>query len=193
MLARLRARLRRERAAAEEEGEERGELNLVPYLDIVVNTVIFLLATTAFALPAAHLSVQAPSTTPPVSEGAAPASGERPGLVVAVSRTGFIVSEAGRVLPGEAGRPTVRCAAALDGAGRCGAYDFARLAALARELKGRQPRERRVVVMADPQISYQVVVRTMDAVRGTSTRRCTGADGCLFDRVVLGTGLESSP
>jgi hypothetical protein len=47
-----------------------------------------------------------------------------------------------------------------------------------------------VIVIADRGIPYRVVVRTMDSLRGTPTRTCTGDDGCLFDQVILGTGVK---
>ena len=55
-LAKVRGKIRREIAAAEDAEWEGGEINLVPYLDIVVNTVIFLLATTTSALSMAFRS-----------------------------------------------------------------------------------------------------------------------------------------
>ncbi len=50
--------------------------------------------------------------------------------------------------------------------------------------------ERQVIISADRNIPYQVVVRTMDHVRGKSTVKCTGDDGCLFDEIVLSAGVQ---
>jgi biopolymer transport protein TolR len=186
LLARVRARLRRERAAADDHGD--GELNLVPYLDITVNVVIFLLATAASALPISHVPVTVPSTTPAITDPGG-VVGEALSLTVAVSHSGFIVAEAGRVLSGRDGKlPTLPCTAMA--AIGCATYDDAGLTELARSIKRRHPRVRRVELLADERIPYQVVVRAMDAVRGTPTTLCTGSDGCLFDRVVLGTGVQ---
>ena len=44
----VRAAMRRMKDHAEEAEEENGELNLVPYLDIVTNIIIFLLASVAY-------------------------------------------------------------------------------------------------------------------------------------------------
>ena len=63
--ARVRARVRRILASREETEHEGGELNLVPYLDILVNTIIFLLATTVSVVPLAHVRTDAPHYAPP--------------------------------------------------------------------------------------------------------------------------------
>ena len=42
----------------------------------------------------------------------------------------------------------------------------------------------------DSHVPYQVLVKTLDAVRGKSSRECTGADGCLFDRVSFAGGVK---
>ena len=59
---RLRTRMRKIREAAEELAEEGGELNLVPYLDIVTNVIMFLLATTTVAAALADVNVSSPTT-----------------------------------------------------------------------------------------------------------------------------------
>jgi biopolymer transport protein TolR len=191
--ARIRARVRRAAAAAEDEAHEGGELNLVPYLDVIVNTVIFLLATTASTLPFAQVHASAPRYPPVEQKQDTP--GPPPGeqglqLTVAISYSGFIVAGAGGVMRDAAGQlPTVPCAAPLV-KGRCPRHDLAALTRLAREIKRRYPHERRVRIAADRQIPYRTVIHTMDALRGKSTPRCTGSDGCLFDRVSFATGVQ---
>lgn len=64
-------------------------------------------------------------------------------------------------------------------------YDYALLTTLARKLKGKHAHDRQVYLTAAKDIPLQVVVRTLDAVRGEPTKKCTGADGCLFDQAVL--------
>lgn len=192
----LRARLRRERAG--EEGEA-GELNLVPYLDIVVNTVVFLLATTASALPMANIEVLAPKQVPPseVSDGPVEAALQ---LTVAVGYRGFTVAGVGGVMKNAEGElPTIRCRE-LAGSGRCAArwegqgwrdgYDYAGLEALARRIKARYPGERAVTLTADAGVPYQVVVHALDTLRGRAGGACRLEDGCLFDRVALAAGLQ---
>jgi biopolymer transport protein TolR len=195
-MAKLRAKLRREQR--EREGHDQGELNLVPYLDIVTNTVIFLLATYAVALLPANISIAAPVHRPgPPVAGA----GEAP-LALTVSARGFILAGEGGVAP------TIRCRLPL-AQGACPArvelrrdaklqvqrpvwvdgYDYAALSRALAKLKRQDPKRRRLLVGADRHVPYQVLVRTLDAARGKRTARCSGDDGCLFDRVVFHAGL----
>jgi biopolymer transport protein TolR len=211
-LAKVRGRIRREIAKAEEEEEAGGEINLVPYLDIVVNTVIFLLATTASTLFLANINVNSPRYEDPAvgAVAAEPDEGKpKLNLTVAVSYTGFIVAGAGGVMTGPDGQsPTIRCQVPLQ-QGRCPAYlstktgaggekesswidkyDYKGLIKLLTQIKDKFPLERQAILTADRLIPYKVVIETMDTLRGTSTGKCTGKDGCLFDQVVLSAGVQ---
>jgi biopolymer transport protein ExbD len=212
LMAKVRGRIRREIATAEEEEHEGGELNLVPYLDILVNTIIFLLATTASALALANINVNSPryeesgaaasSTTPDQDEQ------KRLNLTVAVSYTGFIVAGAGGVMTAPDGTsPTIKCSVPLQKK-RCPAflatrtsggetekvwvdkYDYKALIRMMKDIKKKYPGERQVILSADRLIPYKVVVRTMDNLRGTPTKKCTGDDGCMFDQVILSAGVQ---
>lgn len=201
-MSRARARFRRQLARAEEAEQEGGELNLVPFLDILVNTMIFLLATAAVVAPRANILTTAPTTNP--RPGPEPAA-EQLNLTVAVSKSGFIVGGAGGILSAPDGtRPTIKCAAALRD-GRCPAfvrstgkgasswvdrYDYGALERLASEIKTKYPKTRRAVLTADGHVPYQVMVRTMDTIRGEPSRGCDGTDGCLFDRVSFAGGVK---
>ena len=194
-LNRVRARFRRKLAEAEEE-ETVGELNVVPFLDVLVNTMIFLLATAAVSPPRANILTTGPAI---VKEPLPGPVAKNLNLTVAVSRSGFIVGGAGGVLPGAPGGPTIKCSAPLR-QGRCPAYvaahrwvdryDYGALARLAKKIKTRYPGTREAVLTADRHIPYQVLVKTMDTVRGRPSGKCTGADGCLFDRVSFAGGVR---
>jgi biopolymer transport protein ExbD len=211
-LAKARGRVRREIAKAEEEEESGGEINLVPYLDIVVNTVIFLLATVSTTLALANINVNSPRYEEPTAGmTAAPSEEEKPklNLTVAVSYSGFIVAGAGGVMNAPDGTsPTVKCGVALQ-QGRCPAYlatkqgpggekefvwvdkyDYRGLQKLVKQIKDKYAQERQVILTADRQIPYKVVVDTMDILRGNATTNCTGKDGCLFDQVILSAGVQ---
>lgn len=212
-LAKVRARVRREHAAAEEAEFEGGELNLVPYLDIITNTVIFLLATTASVIAMANINVNAPRyADPSVAAGSEQRDSDdtpKLNLTVTVSYTGFIIAGSGAVLTGDDGKlPTIKCLAPLQQR-RCPIYlgsrtnadgqsepvwidklNYAGLVAKVRQIKKTYPKERQVILMADRNIPYQAVVKTMDVLRGTPTSDCTGGDGCLFDQVILSAGVE---
>lgn len=211
--AKVRARIRREHAAAEDAEFEGGELNLVPYLDIITNTVIFLLATTASVIAMANINVNAPRYADPASAAAGEQSDSddapKLNLTVTLSYTGFIIAGSGAVLTGDDGQlPTIKCLAPLQQR-RCPLYlgsrtnaegqaepvwidqlNYNGLVKKVRQIKKTYPKERQVILMADRSIPYQAVVKTMDVLRGTPTADCTGADDCLFDQVVLSAGVE---
>jgi biopolymer transport protein ExbD len=211
-MAKVRGRIRREIANAEEEEHEGGELNLVPYLDILVNTIIFLLATTASALALANINVNSPRyEDPAVGAAAAEPQPDDPklNLTVAVSYKGFIIGGSGAILPGPDGQlPTIKCSVALQ-KDRCPAYmatrtnaegekesiwvdkyDYKGLLKKTSEIKEKYPNERQVILSADRLVPYKVVVKTMDTLRGVATKKCTGKDGCNFDQVILSAGVQ---
>jgi biopolymer transport protein ExbD len=159
-------------AAAPEPGDEAGELNVVPYLDIIMNVMMFVLASVTVAFTAtipttAQASVR-PGPTPPD----------------ALSLTALITSQgvalktaAGSIAPGcgDTGPgvtiPKVR-----------GEHDLAGLSACARRIKGARPQfagETQVAVSASPDVPYQEVIGVMDALRHDE-------DGELFPDARLG-------
>lgn len=132
-------------------------------------------------------------------------------LTVAVSYKGHLVAGAGGVIGGpKGGNISVPCKRLEQG--RCARfdeskgptkgsqltwpgrwldeYDYVKLASMIKKAKVRFPHERQVIVTADRHVPLQVVVRTIDAVRGKATKKCTGADGCLFDTPILSAGVQ---
>ena len=57
----VRAAMRRMREHAEEEEETHDELNLVPYMDIVTNIIIFLLASVVNSIALGNVNVSLPT------------------------------------------------------------------------------------------------------------------------------------
>jgi biopolymer transport protein ExbD len=239
-IAKVRAKIRRQIAEVEEAEHEGGEINLVPYLDIVTNTVIFMLATYSASVILHNINVSAPRYAPPSASAAAASSSgpkdKKLNLTVAVSNKGFIVAGSGGVFdakaaltelrknypgnayiakrfggssPSDGELPTIGCTVPLK-AERCPAYptkvydkdlktnvlawtdkyDYKSLVLLLKAIKKAFPHERQVVLSADRNIPYQVVVRAMDFIRGKQTKECNGTDGCLFDQVVLSAGVQ---
>lgn len=211
-LAKVRARVRREIAEAEESEHEGGEINLVPYLDIITNTVIFMLATTALSLALGNINVTAPRYAEPGAAAAtADDTDDKPklNLTIGITYTGFITGGSSAILP------KIPCKSALRN-GRCPSflstrvndrgekesvwvdmYDYKTLATKLKEIKLFQKdgkylfrHERQAILTADRQIPYNVIVKTMDTVRGMATKKCTGDDGCLFDQVILSAGVQ---
>lgn len=136
---------RKLRPMADEVG---GELNIVPYLDILMNLIIFMLLSMAGLATYGALKVSAPASGP---RGVTP-----PGLTltVAISRTGFVL------LGDEASEALI--AKTSDGA-----YDYVALTARVRELKARYPAEQRLFIAADADTSYEALVSTLDATRAS--------------------------
>ncbi len=150
---------------------EFGELNIVPYLDILMNLIIFmLLSMTGLAL-FGILNVNAPNY------GGAPAVANQDNsgvpkllLSVLISQKGFFVAGTGAVL----GQQTEgqQPAANTEGSPTIpkkgdGTFDFAALNAKMVEIKKAFPNETRVIIGAEAEIPYETLIQTMDSIRET--------------------------
>ena len=153
--------------------EEGGELNIVPFLDIIVNILIFVLATVAVTFTATI------ETTPPAARG----SGVRADIPTeALNLTVFIIPE-GFALKGSGGNVAPGCTSI--GAGttiplRGGKYDYAALSDCATKLKKSNPEfadENQAYIAANPRTEYQIVIDVIDALRTTPENKP------LFDNV----------
>ena len=156
------ARIRRLSAPKElSPDEEGGELNIVPFLDIVVNILIFVLATVAVTFTT---SIE---TNPPGSGGKGvrhEQSEKSLGLTIFAVEEGFsIKAQGGNVSPG--------CTGAGPGLAipkRGDQYDYAGLKACAAKLKKAAPEfeeETQAFLTANPGTAYKIIIDTMDAVR----------------------------
>lgn len=152
-----------------------GELNIVPYLDILMNLILFMLMSiTGFAV-FGILNVNAPSYGGPaagVSQQENPDE-QKMVLSVLISKKGYFVNTQHTVLGQETGAPTVPVKAD-------GSYDYEALTAQMVEVKRAVPEETKVIIAAEPEISYEALVQTMDAIRETKDKRL------LFPDVTLG-------
>jgi len=174
---RLRTKLRKIREQAEEMAEEGGEINLIPYLDIVTNVIMFLLATITFAAALGDINVSSPTTasTAQLQNQPPPEPKNELNLTVSVSDKGFTVAASGAVLyqgqtieasgnispaPAGATLPTIPKKGAE--------FDYEGLAKLMAQIKATPTakNETKVIVNANPDIVYDVVVQVLDACRG---------------------------
>ncbi|MHB1845146.1 MAG: ExbD/TolR family protein [Deltaproteobacteria bacterium] len=162
------------------EEEEMGELNIVPYLDIMMNLIMFMLLTMTALITLGVLNVTAPSYGGGASSAAA---GDQKKLIltVAISRKGFFVAAQGGVLPGSAGaadQPTIPL--------KSGDFDYDTLTQKMIDIKHGFPTTTAVILTADSDLPYHDLVRTMDAVR-----EYTAPDGKhpLFYDVSLSAGV----
>ena len=176
---RLRTKMRKIRLAGEEMAEEGGELNLVPYLDIVTNIIMFLLATTTFAAALGDINTSAPTTAAAVSTDSPPPQPKNDlNLTVSISDKGFTIAASGAVL---------YQGFSFDGAGNIvqppgatlptipkkpdGTFDFDTLAKKMLEIKHipAAAGETKVIINANANIIYENVVGVLDACRGKLT------------------------
>lgn len=170
----VRAACRRMRDHNEEIEEEAGELNLVPYMDIVTNIIIFLLASVVNQASLANINV----TVPSISAGGGSASDEPPpekpplNLTVSVGASGFTIAASGGVLPIVAKLPN-------------GQYDYKTLTVKLKEIKSSPDNatETKANFSADATVPYDIVVATLDAMRTTEEGKI------LFPDVAFAAGI----
>jgi biopolymer transport protein ExbD len=167
----VRVAMRRLRAESDEVEEEHGEINLVPYMDIVTNIIIFLLASVVQNVTFGNVNV----TSPTIASGGG-AAVEEPehqlNLTVLAGGTGFTIGAAGGMLPIIPKLPN-------------GQYDYKALTVKLMEIKAspENAAETKATFNADATTPYDIVIHTLDAMRiDTAGKR-------LFPDVVFATGI----
>ena len=170
----VRAAMWRLKAEHDEAEDETGEINLVPYMDIVTNIIIFLLASVVNQVQLANINVSVPSIQGAGDSATPPDKPEKPplNLTVSVGATGFTVAASGGVLPIVARLPN-------------GRYDFKSLTAKLKEIKSAPDNasETKANFSADANVSYDIVVATLDAMRMSEDGKI------LFPDVAFAAGI----
>lgn len=151
------------------EDEETGELNIVPYLDILMNLIIFMLLSMTGLAAFGILNVNAPNYGGP-SAGTSADNPDQPKLLLSVliSKKGFFVAGAGAVLGQQSATGTA--VASAEGAPTVpkkanGDYDFDTLNQAMVNVKKSFPNETKVIIGAESDIPYDTLIQTMDTVR----------------------------
>lgn len=179
---------KRRKIDIEDPAEEDGELNIVPYLDIIMNLIIFLLVIQAVLVSVGMIDVTAPTYASVASTpGEEQEKKTNLNLTVGVAKNGFYIAATGGVLPGEEAKdgdadgltaddlrsqpPTIPLTAN-------GEYDFTALGRKLRTIKNAFPETMAVNIAADRDITYALIVRTLDTSR-------EDARGTLFPGVVF--------
>jgi len=173
---------KRTRVVEPDPSEVAGELNIVPFLDIVINLILFLLATAAQILIVADLEAHLPSIARGRRASASSEQSSTLNLSVTVVEAGIIVAgSGGKLAPGcermQSGR-VITVPKAADGS-----YDWAGLTRCVARVKREFPDETQVILSADPNIEYEHLIRAMDAVRADG-------DEILFPEVLLSAGVR---
>jgi biopolymer transport protein ExbD len=142
-------------------GEEAGELNIVPYLDIITNVMIFVLASVSV------IFVSSVDTTPPSIGGGkvrSEMSSKALNLSAFITTQGIsLKTSGGNIAPGCKGVGSGVTVPMVNND-----YDFTAVTACARDLKAASDdfkEETQVTITANPGIEFQAIIRTMDALR----------------------------
>lgn len=178
LTTRQRAHVRKHTRPGELDASELdGELNIVPFLDIVVNLITILLMVTASTAFFSQVEVRLPHHC--VGTGC----GEADPLQLSVNLTG-----SGVVVAGSGGMLEPGCEATGAGAvaiPRAGvSYDWEALRECVSAVHARYPESDQVMLSADDTVPYEALVHAMDAVREDSRGRP------LFPEVRLSAGVR---
>lgn len=144
-----------------EPGEEAGELNIVPFLDIITNVMMFVLASVSVTFIASI------DTTPPAIGG----KGRSDVATKALNLSAFITTQgislktsSGNIAPGCQGIGAGITIPMREG----GVHDFAAVTSCAKRLKNAAPEfkeETQVTITANPGVEYGTIIDTTDALR----------------------------
>jgi biopolymer transport protein ExbD len=161
-----------------DESEEAGELNIVPFLDIITNVMMFVLASISVTF-----TVTLDAAAPRSSKGgvqAKPTVDDALNLTIIVGTDGYYLKAKGGSLgsgckEGVTGVTIPR----VDGGGQGDEgnkrYDADGLRKCLRYVKDKYPaaqHDRQVLLTAGPNVPFQEIVRVMDAVRGDDAGGC---------------------
>ena len=165
----VRAAMRRMREHAEEEEETHDELNLVPYMDIVTNIIIFLLASVVNSIALGNVNVSLPTIAG--GGGSAVEEPEKPplNLTITAGVKGFTIAASGGVMP------------MIPRKGEL--YDYKELTKKLMEIKKEFPDETKTTFNADAGTEYRIVVETLDSMREDTNH------ALMFPDVVFAAGI----
>jgi biopolymer transport protein TolR len=160
-----RSRIRRRSMPQEvDPAEEGGELNIVPFLDIITNVLMFVLATITVTFTT-MIDSQPPRSGGPSSR---PPTKPTLSLNIIVVDKGFIVSAFGTRIGEGCQGPGAGVAVGLKTADGRQDYDYNSLTQCAKRLKNQVPEaadETAATLTANKDVPYQVIIGTIDAIR----------------------------
>ena len=171
---RIRRAVRKHAREVEDEAVGRGELSIVPLLDVITNLTIFPLATASMV----SMSSEVAADTPHGCRGCASPPPSLDLTVVVTATTIRLADSGGQLAPGcattgDPSTPTI----VRDG------HEWQALRDCAVRVHAAYPRENEVRLTADPLVPYEDTIAAMDALRGTES-------ALLFDDVMLAAGVR---
>lgn len=170
--------------------EEAEDVNLVPIMNLVTILIPFLLMAVQF-VSLAVIDSTLPALGEPIPQDP---TDEKPlGLNVAVTDEGYMVSGTSDLLQGEEGGEgpagvTIPCEVA--GCPNPESYNIRELRNLLNDVKDEYENEENVILVPQSQISYEVLVITMDATREDPDRQVDSKPRLLFPYVVIAGGVK---
>ena len=173
--AKARMAMKRREEEVEQEEVESGELNLIPYLDIVTNLMLFLLAAAAAGFILGQINTTLPDSVP--ADQVAPTEpsknpDEKPlQLIVSTTKQGMLLwSISG--LEGTLEAPKARITRRQTKPDEAPSYDYKALNDALYEIAARRWKGKvramdtyEIIIQADPDIPYETIVHILDAVR----------------------------
>jgi biopolymer transport protein ExbD len=174
--AKSRAAMERRAEEVEQEEIESGELNLVPYLDIVTNVMLFMLASVSAGFVLGQINTTLPDSAPAASVAQPQDPSKNPDeqslqLVVSIKKDEAILWSVTK-LEGTLEQPKARAPILPTPAGELPRYDLPKINAALYEIASRRWRGKlrardtyEIILMADGTIPYQTIIETMDALR----------------------------
>ena len=174
------------------------ELNLIPYMDVVTAILIFMLFTSTGLIQIGVINVNAPRYKDPLEDMGSGQEDDQEekkqlNLTVGITYKGLFIAGVGGVL-GQAEEeesapkgptipllltdPACRDAAAKNLPPPVTCYDCARLTREMLKIKDQFPQETKIIIYAQPDVPYEVLIQVMDSTRDYEGR-------ALFYDVVL--------
>lgn len=183
------------RRPSDQDESPAGDANVLPVMNIMFLLIPALLLAMETA-SMAGVAISPPKLCGGCSDSSEPTNKEPLELSVTILAEGFRVTHAGQQQGAEVGRaqdshaptlPLAKPAALLTDYDR---YDYAALEQLAREYKQKHPSETVVRVSAENDIPAQVLINTLDALRGSDCKlgHDPSESECLFFRPVVEAG-----
>jgi biopolymer transport protein TolR len=152
------------------------ELNLVPYMDIMLNLIMFMLFSTTSLTEMGVINISLPQYGPSVVQTETDENKEPTvELTLAIGNEGFSILANGTEIDGHPGKPTLPRI-------QEGAWDYTGLTARMTQIKSDYPAQSTVVMVASEAIEYEVIVKAMDACRLLKNDQ---GERLLFPDVVL--------